>query len=389
MKLLIAFLAIFGGIALARTAKNPKTLSIPLRRSNLFDRLLKKGYTPNEIYEIHQSRLQAKHGSNEPLIDNNDMSYYGEICIGTPCQNFTVDFDTGSPDLWVPAKRCLTKHNKYDSSKSSTYSPDGTPFSIHYGSGACSGFASEDTVEVAGLAVRNQTFGEAVIMRGFREIPSDGLFGMSYPGCSELKANPWFNNAYDQGLVENNEFGFWFSRYPNGNLGGELTLGGVNPDHYTGEFSCAKVEHPFCYWQFKFDGVRIDETPSDSAVLETGGKAFADTGTWGIGGPNEVIQNINKAIDQAIGTSSHWFDCSIIPQSMPNITFTISGTDFTLTSEFYIQRTIMVNDGEAHCQSGFFETGRPLWVLGDVFLGQFYSKFDVANNQVCFAETKE
>merc|ERR1712203_978551 len=97
------------------------------------------------------------------LTDVQDSEYFGEVFIGTPAQKFTVIYDTGSSNLWVPGKSCSNCKPgtpRYDSSQSTTFAKDGRSFGLRYGTGSCNGFISNDTISMAGVPITDFQFGE-------------------------------------------------------------------------------------------------------------------------------------------------------------------------------------------------------------------------------------
>ena len=79
---------------------------------------------------------------------DNDSLWSGAVTIGSPAQSFTVTFDTGSSDLWVPSSSCKScgQHNKYTASKSSQSKKHKGSFQISYGDGStASGTPYTDT----------------------------------------------------------------------------------------------------------------------------------------------------------------------------------------------------------------------------------------------------
>ena len=108
----------------------------------------------------------------------------GNISVGTPAVSFTVDFDTGSSDLFLPASSCHSTcdgHKRYNPSSSSTSKDLKKSFTLAYGDGSTvSGTEYKDTVRVVGLNATNQTLGAATnYSPGFQlaNFPSDGLLG--------------------------------------------------------------------------------------------------------------------------------------------------------------------------------------------------------------------
>ena len=229
-----------------------------------------------------------------------DAQYFGEIGIGSPSQNFTVIFDTGSSNLWVPSSKCYFSvacwlHSKYKAKNSSTYTKNGKPVAIHYGSGSVSGFLSQDNVEVGDLVIKDQVFIEATTEGSFTFVLSkfDGIFGLGFQEISIGNVVPPWYNIVDQGLVDEEVFSFWLNRNPDAEEGGELVFGGVDPKHFKGKHTYVPITEKG-YWQFEMGNFLIGNI--STGYCEGGCAAIVDSGTSLLAGPTNVVTQINHAI---------------------------------------------------------------------------------------------
>ncbi|XP_069897753.1 cathepsin E [Dipodomys merriami] len=327
--------------------------------------------------------------SNEPLVNYLDMEYFGTISIGSPPQNFTVIFDTGSSNLWVPSVYCTSPacktHPVFRPSQSSTYSQVGTTFSIQYGTGSLTGIIGADQVSVEGLTVAGQQFGESVTEPGqtFVNAEFDGILGLGYPSLAAGGVTPVFDNMMAQNLVDLPIFSVYMSSDPEGGSGSELTFGGYDPSHFSGSLNWIPVTKQG-YWQIALDGIQVGDSVMFCAE---GCQAIVDTGTSLVTGPSHEIKRLQEAIGATPTDGEYAVDCDNL-NVMPDVTFIINGATYTLSPTAYTLPDYV--DGMQFCGSGFQgldiqPPSGPLWILGDVFIRQFYAIFDRGNNQVGLA----
>jgi cathepsin D len=333
------------------------------------------------------SSLGASH--SEDLSDYMLAQFYGEISIGTPAQTFKVVFDTGSSNLWVPSKKCsllqiaCKTHERYDATKSSSYQANGTDFAVQYGSGSCSGFLSADTVTIGDITIKDQTFAEVTKEPGVAFIAGkfDGILGLAFDSISVDHVTPVWYNMLSQGQVTDPVFSFWLTKDPQSQLGGEITFGGIDESRYSGDITYVPLVSE-TYWAFKMDDLKV---AGESMGVCTNCNAIADTGTSLIAGPKDAITKINNKIGATTGaTGQATVDCSQL-SSMPDVDFVLNGKSFKLSPQQYV---LQVSAGsKTECLSGFMgiDLPQPIWILGDVFIGSYYTVFDYGNKQVGFA----
>ncbi|XP_069489136.1 gastricsin-like [Ambystoma mexicanum] len=324
----------------------------------------------------------------EPLANYNDMSYYGEISIGTPAQNFLVLFDTGSSNLWVASTYCqsqaCTNHPLFNPSQSSTYTSNNQQFSLQYGTGSLTGILGYDTVTIQGVAITQQEFGLSVNEPGsnFVYAQFDGILGLAYPAISVEGATTVLQGLMQQNLLSQPVFGFYLSGQPSSQSGGEVVFGGVDSNYYSGQIYWTPVTQQE-YWQIGIQGFAINGQAT--GWCSQGCQAIVDTGTSLLTAPQQVFASLMQYVGgQQDQNGQYAVSCSNI-QSMPTLSFTISGVSFPLPPSSYV----LQNNG--YCTVGIMPTylpsqnGQPLWILGDVFLRAYYSVYDIGNNQVGFA----
>lgn len=358
--------------------------SLPLRKMKSIRQIYKeKGW---ELPPRSVSKYTQNGSSPVPIDIHNfqDAQYYGPMKLGSPGQQFNVIYDTGSSNLWVPAHNCSNcgLKPKFDSSRSSTYKADGREFKIVYGSGPVSGYLGGDSVHLGSTVVTGQTAALITDVSGlgaaFTVGKFAGILGLAWQTISVDNITTVFRNMVNQGKADP-VFSVYLTSEPGKD--GELLLGGINKNHYSGDLTYIPLSST-TYWEVALDSFQIK-----GESYTTAKNAVIDTGTSLLAGPKAEVKKIAKAAGATPFIKGEYLIPCSQKTSGINFDITIGGKTFTLTPTDYI-----IPD-ETLCLFGMVGLDipaprGPLWILGDPFIRKFYSVFDLGQKRMGFAPSK-
>jgi len=307
----------------------------------------------------------------------------------------TVLFDTGSANLWVPQKKCKSGHcllrRRFDCIESSTCQSTGQPFEIAYPGNKivegevvrdkiCLGNSQDVCIQQQPLALVTETGDH------FWGSDWDGILGLGYDSLSVDNLKTPFANLIESGQCSEEVFALYLDpKAERGKPAGELTLCGIDEDHYEGEVQYVPVSRQN-YWQMQVDSLTVGQ----GSLVAKSFPVIIDSLFRGIYGPEEEIHKIYNLIGASRGPNGGYgISCT---QILPDITFKISGLEITLTQKEYSFK-VWDNHAGWQCYTGFNEISvpspdGPLWLLGTNFIGHSYTIFDRKNNRIGFAKPK-
>ena len=179
-------------------------------------------------------------------------------------------------------------------------------------------------------------------------------------------------NMFAQKLVDDHVFAFYLSREtPHGS---ELTLGGYNPERFTGDINWHPVVRKG-YWEVDMEQVKLGDVsiPLDKST------AVIDTGTSLIAVPKHIADTIHKQLGAIPFINGlHLIRC----KKAPELKFTMNGYEYSLAGSEYTMPMVF-----GFCLSGLvgMDLPRDIWIMGDMFLRKYYSIYDLGKNQVGLA----
>jgi len=206
----------------------------------------------------------------------------------------------------------------------------------------------------------------------------DVILGLGWDNIAQDGIPPVFSKMVSNKLVSQPLFSF--SLATQSGMDGELLLGGINKEKYTGELNYVPLSK-LGYWQIEMD--KPASTSKGSTDKATVTKAIVDSGTSILVGPTEDL----KALMWKVGAISVFGRYLTFTWNTFSVDFSLGGKTYSLTEKDLVLPLsdkipigmVLVQGMDIPAPAG------PLWILGDTFMKKFYTVFDYGAQRVGFA----
>ncbi|RFU77830.1 hypothetical protein TARUN_4414 [Trichoderma arundinaceum] len=346
--------------------------------------------------------------------------YFLNVQVGTPGQNITLQLDTGSSDVWVPAATSaicteVSQRNpgctfgSFKPDDSSTFSDVGKGlFDISYVDNTFSkGDYFQDSFHINGITVENLTMG-----LGLDSSIANGLVGVGYINdeASLGTTQQTYPNLpvvlQQEKLINTIAFSLWLNDLDANT--GSILFGGIDTEKYHGDLTRINIVPSDGSKTFTEFAVEVYSVQASSASgTDTLGTsedtlvAVLDSGTTLTYLPQDMAEEAWKEVGASY---SDEFGLAVVPCSVGNtngfFSFTFAGPEGPRINVTLSELVLDLfsggpppefesgpNKGQSICEFGIQNsTGSP-YLLGDTFLRSAFVVYDLVNNQIAIAPT--
>lgn len=317
-------------------------------------------------------------------VDNLQVMYATTMYLGSAKKAFNVQIDTGSNILVIQDSACTTCTTSFDTSTSTSFVSSIVSDSIHYGDGSYTvGYKVHDTLAADSLSAYEVTgfnFLLGMQQKGFDT--QDGLIGMSR--LTDTSYTMFYDQLYQQGHVSSNVFAFYMAESTSQST---LEIGAFDTSNLmnTADMVYLPLFDQSLFYTVNVDGFQVG-TNSDSILNKNGytmnyySTAILDTGTTLMYVPQElyhtIIDKIVKHTSASLQGGSYYDKCTNSAK-YESLYLLMGSTWMEIPPTSYLYPV-----GGGWCMIGFMQNNDHNWLLGDVFLKNFYTIWDNVNSQV-------
>ncbi|KAI1432836.1 aspartic peptidase domain-containing protein [Xylaria sp. CBS 124048] len=370
-------------------------------------------------------RLGRRTGGSisETILNEQSLGgYFMTVTVGSPPQNITLQLDTGSSDVWVPAVNAPICEEDvqqdggcflgaFNKAQSDTNTIVNNEFDITYVDGSHSrGDYMTDTFSLGDVTLQNLTMG----LGEDTTIPY-GLCGVGYAlnEASVAQTGQVYNNLpivmRDEGHIATNAYSVWLNDLDSSK--GNILFGAIDTAKFSGSLMTVNVQKDprsdkFTAFVVELTSVDAHSSSGDDALSSQAFPipAVLDSGTTFTYLPQDLAEQVWKEVGAVFETiSSQIPPAPLVPCNLANkdgyfafgfggkggpvIQVALNELVFPIFDGRPVPFPSGPNKGQDICLFGIQNTTSSPFLLGDTFLRSAYLVYDLENNEIGLAPT--